>query len=336
MYNANFSPFLRPSPILLFCPVCNGMFHTYSGFINHIQITHPLSSELNIILHSSIYASGTFLPTNPLSTQPMAPQDVRPRRNDNIVILPTPSSNLNHPIISRGRALPIDRQQMARRNMFVSIRRGITPIMDRQQMERRNMVESSSKAIVDRTTPLINQLDVPISSNADERGLAYSTMSQLGYMMLAPEEKNVIHISNMHNANFSPFLTPSPILLSCPLCYGMFHTHSEFIIIYKSIYAYGTFLQGNPLSTQSAAPRNVRPRRNDNIVILPTPSSNLNHPISRGRSIPIDRQQIARRNMFVSIRRGITPIMDRQQMERGNIVESSNEAIVDCTTPLIN
>ncbi|KAG5607035.1 hypothetical protein H5410_028527 [Solanum commersonii] len=52
--------------------------------------------------------------------------------------------------------------------MFVPIRRGITPIMDRQQMERRNRVESSREAIVDCTTPLINQLDVPISSNADE------------------------------------------------------------------------------------------------------------------------------------------------------------------------
>jgi len=111
---------------------------------------------------------------------------------------------------------------------------------------------------------------------------------------------------------------------------------SNSYIIYKSVYASSTFLRGNPLSTQPAAPRNVRPRRNDNIVSLPTPSSNLNHPISRGKLISIDRQQIARRNMFVSIRRGITPIMDRQQMERGNIVESLNEAIVDCTTPLIN
>ena len=57
---------------------------------------------------------------------------------------------------------------MARRNWFVSIRRGTTLIMDREQMERRNMVESSREAIADRTIPLIDQLDVPISSNANE------------------------------------------------------------------------------------------------------------------------------------------------------------------------
>ncbi|TMW90215.1 hypothetical protein EJD97_016050 [Solanum chilense] len=82
--------------------------------------------------------------------------------------MPIPSSNLNLPIISRGIVLPTDRQQMTPRNMFVPIRRGITPIMDREQMERRSMVESSREALVDHTTPLINQLDVPITSNADE------------------------------------------------------------------------------------------------------------------------------------------------------------------------
>ena len=82
--------------------------------------------------------------------------------------MPTPSSNLNHPMISRDILLPIDRHLMARRNWFVPIRRGTTPIMDREQMERRNMVESSREAIADRTIPLIDQLDVPISSNADE------------------------------------------------------------------------------------------------------------------------------------------------------------------------
>uniref|UniRef100_A0A3Q7GLJ1 C2H2-type domain-containing protein n=1 Tax=Solanum lycopersicum TaxID=4081 RepID=A0A3Q7GLJ1_SOLLC len=168
MHNANFSPFSGPSPILHFCTVCNGMFHTYSGFVNHIQITHPLSSEQDIILHSSVYASVTFLSGNPLSTEPAAPRNVRQERNNNIVIMPTQPSNLNHPMISRDRALPIDRQLMARRNWFVPIRRGTTPIMDREQMERRNMVESSREAIVDRTIPLIDQLDVPISSNADE------------------------------------------------------------------------------------------------------------------------------------------------------------------------
>uniref|UniRef100_A0A3Q7GKE6 C2H2-type domain-containing protein n=1 Tax=Solanum lycopersicum TaxID=4081 RepID=A0A3Q7GKE6_SOLLC len=168
MHNANFSPFSGPSPILHFCTVCNEMFHTYSEFVNHIQITHPLSSEQDIILHSSVYASVTFLPGNPLSTQPAAPRNVRPERNNNIVIMPTPSSNLNHPMISRDRALPIDRQLMARRNWFVPIRRGTTPIMDREQMEKRNMVESSREAIADRTIPLIDQLDVPISSNANE------------------------------------------------------------------------------------------------------------------------------------------------------------------------
>ncbi|KAG5607034.1 hypothetical protein H5410_028526 [Solanum commersonii] len=133
-------------------------------------------------------------------------------------------------------------------------------------------------------------------------------------------------MSNMHNASFSPFLRP-PILLSFPLCYGMFHTYSEFINhIQIYIYIWYFFTRKSSINS-TVAPRNVRPRRNDNIVILPTPSSNLNHPISRGRAIPIDRQQMARINMFVSIRRGITPIMDRQQMERRNIVESSNELV---------
>ncbi|KAG5571106.1 hypothetical protein H5410_060872 [Solanum commersonii] len=63
--------------------------------------------------------------------------------------------------------------------------------MDRQQMERRNIIESSNEAIVDCTTPLINQLNVPISSNADELTFSY------------------------------------PIF--CPVCYGIFHTYSEFI-----------------------------------------------------------------------------------------------------------
>ncbi|TMW88535.1 hypothetical protein EJD97_018422 [Solanum chilense] len=157
MHNTNFSPLLGPSPILLFHPVCNGIFHTYFRFVIHIQITHPLSFEKNNILHSSVYASGTFLPGN-----------VRLERNNNILIMPTPSSYLNHPMINSGKVLPIDRQLMARRNWFVSIRRDTTLIMDREQMERRNRVESSREAIVDRTTPLIDELDVPISLNADE------------------------------------------------------------------------------------------------------------------------------------------------------------------------
>ena len=57
---------------------------------------------------------------------------------------------------------------MIRRNMFLPIRRVITPIMDRQQMKRRNIIQSSNETIVDCTTQLINRLDVPISLNANE------------------------------------------------------------------------------------------------------------------------------------------------------------------------
>ena len=52
--------------------------------------------------------------------------------------------------------------------MFALTRRGVTPIMDRKRMETRNIFESTNEAIVYSTTPFINQLDVPISSNTDE------------------------------------------------------------------------------------------------------------------------------------------------------------------------
>lgn len=78
----------------------------------------------------------------------------------------------------------------------------------------------------------------------------------------------------MNNAIFSPpsFSIPSRVLLQCPLCDGVFHTHMEFmnhvltthlssyeknIILYSPVHAYNPFLTGNPPSAQLTAPQHV-------------------------------------------------------------------------------
>ncbi|MCD7445808.1 hypothetical protein HAX54_000046 [Datura stramonium] len=79
------------------------------------------------------------------SAQPVVPQYANSQRNDGGVVLPTSSSSRNPPI-RWGRAPPVDMHQMARGNR----------------------VGGSNQAIVEYTRPLINQLNVPISSNANE------------------------------------------------------------------------------------------------------------------------------------------------------------------------
>lgn len=58
--------------------------------MNHVQITHPLLSEQNVILHSLVYASGAFLVGNPSSAQPVAPQHASSQRNDSVVNVTPP------------------------------------------------------------------------------------------------------------------------------------------------------------------------------------------------------------------------------------------------------
>ncbi|TMW81255.1 hypothetical protein EJD97_010828 [Solanum chilense] len=166
MTYANFSSFLRPFRVLLYCPVCLGMFHIHFQFMYHVQNIHRLVLEQNIILQSSVYGSDTFVPANPPSTQHLAPQQANLLIN-NVVIRPTTSLNRDHPI-RRDRALRIDGQQMIRYNIIVPVMRGSTSIMDRQQMERRNIIESSNGSIIDSWRSLINGVDVPNSSNVDE------------------------------------------------------------------------------------------------------------------------------------------------------------------------
>ncbi|KAF3670262.1 hypothetical protein FXO38_05662 [Capsicum annuum] len=176
MHNANFSP---PLFHIVRCPLCHEIFRIHSEFMNHVQTIHPLS-EQDAILNSHVDAYGILL------------QNASSQRNDRIVVQPTmpPNRNLPRrwgraPLINRqqitsnqlrrwGRAPPINRQQMAIRNRVLQRRRGTTPPTDRQQMARSIEVRGSNSTFADSnesnnfTKPLINQLDVPISSNADD------------------------------------------------------------------------------------------------------------------------------------------------------------------------
>ncbi|MCD7445807.1 hypothetical protein HAX54_000045 [Datura stramonium] len=113
--------------------------------MNHVQTAHPSSSDKNAILISPVLATGVFLSENSLLAQPAVPQYANSQRNDGGVVLPTSSSNRNPPI-----------------------RRGATPPVNMHQMARGNGVGGSNQTIVEYTRPLINQLDAPISSNANE------------------------------------------------------------------------------------------------------------------------------------------------------------------------
>lgn len=143
MNNSNSSPsFLLPSPVQLHCPLCSGMFPTYYAFLSHLEDTHPSPSERNAILCTShVYASSPVLQGN----QPSAPQHPTSQINNNVVFQPTLPSNFNHPIRS-------DR----------------APPTESKQMEIGIGGSNSNEIVHDCTIPLINQLDVPISSNADE------------------------------------------------------------------------------------------------------------------------------------------------------------------------
>ncbi|KAG5630434.1 hypothetical protein H5410_002151 [Solanum commersonii] len=132
------------------------------------------ASSQNAILRFPIFASNNFFPEILSSTQPLTPQHMSSRRNDGVVILSISSWNYNHSI-RNDRTSTIDRQQMARRNNVVPIRRGRALPMNMVQMERRNIVggsnstfRNSNETIVYGTRQLINQLDIPISPNADE------------------------------------------------------------------------------------------------------------------------------------------------------------------------
>ncbi|KAG5572270.1 hypothetical protein H5410_062036 [Solanum commersonii] len=132
------------------------------------------ASSQNIIVRSPIFTSNTFFLGNSTSTQPSAPQHVSSQINDGVVMFLTSSSNCNHPI-RNDRTPAINRQQMTRRNTGVSISRGRAPPMSMLQIERRNEVggsnsifRNSNETISFGTRPLINQLDVLVSSNAEE------------------------------------------------------------------------------------------------------------------------------------------------------------------------
>ncbi|KAM3249274.1 hypothetical protein P3L10_011043 [Capsicum annuum] len=151
MHHANFSPlFVAPSRVLLHCPLCNGMFRTHLEFINHVRTTHSLT-EQDVILRSYVYASNIVLPRNFLSAQYVAPQHASFRRNDEVVVQPTSSLNRNQ-LIRWSSASLVNRQQMARRNRVV---------------EGSNSTFAYPNETI-ATQQLMNQLDVPISSNADE------------------------------------------------------------------------------------------------------------------------------------------------------------------------
>ncbi|KAF3670260.1 hypothetical protein FXO38_05664 [Capsicum annuum] len=142
------------------CLLCHGIFRTHSEFVNHVQTIHPLT-VLDAILNSHVDASGILL------------QNSSAQRNDRIVVPSTTPSNHYQPI-RRARTPPIDRQHMARQNRVVTISRGSTPPTNTQQMARNIEIEGSNSTFADSnelddfTKPLINQLDVPISSNADD------------------------------------------------------------------------------------------------------------------------------------------------------------------------
>ncbi|KAF3670261.1 hypothetical protein FXO38_05663 [Capsicum annuum] len=128
--------------------------------MNHVETIH-LSSEQNANLNSHVDKDGIFL------------QNESSLRNDRVVVQLTTPSNHNQPI-RWARASPINRQQMVRRNRVVQRRRGTPPPTDRQQMARSigaggsNSIFANSNESDDFTKPLIDQLDVPISPNADD------------------------------------------------------------------------------------------------------------------------------------------------------------------------
>ncbi|OIT01289.1 hypothetical protein A4A49_60126 [Nicotiana attenuata] len=110
----------------------------------------------------------------------------------------------------------------------------------------------------------------------------------------------------MHNTNPSPppILIPCRVLLRCPLCYGIFHTHFDFmnhlqshplsseqdVILRSGIDAVALPLPTHSPSTQPALSQQESSRRNNIGIVRPTSSSTLN------RSQPTERQQVARRN----------------------------------------
>ncbi|OIT39910.1 hypothetical protein A4A49_53815 [Nicotiana attenuata] len=144
MQNTNPSPppILIPCRVLLRCPLCYGIFRTHFDFMNHLQF-HPLSSEQDVILRSGVDAAALPSQSHLQPTQPAPPQHASSRRNDRGIVLPSSSSsNRSHPT-NEG-------HQMARRN------RGRAP----------STTFLDLNVTHDGTKPLINQLDVPISSNA--------------------------------------------------------------------------------------------------------------------------------------------------------------------------
>ncbi|KAM3326788.1 hypothetical protein P3S67_001914 [Capsicum chacoense] len=151
MHHANFSLLsIAPSRVLLHCPLCNGIFRTYLEFINHVQTIHPVA-EQGVILRSHVYASNIVFLANPLSAQHVAPQHASLQRNEGVVVQPTSSLNRNQ--LTRWCSVPpVNRQQIARRNRVV---------------ESSNLTFAYPNETI-ATQQLMNQLDIPISSNADE------------------------------------------------------------------------------------------------------------------------------------------------------------------------
>ncbi|KAH0634266.1 hypothetical protein KY290_037680 [Solanum tuberosum] len=147
----------------------------FQGNLPSTQPANPAhASSQNVILHSPIFALNTIFSRNLPTTQPSVQQHTSSRRNNGVVILSTSSSNRNHPI-RNDRTSAIDRQQMARGNSVMPISRGRAPPVNMLQMERRNRVgdsnsslRNSNQTIVYGTRQLIDQLDVPVSSNVGE------------------------------------------------------------------------------------------------------------------------------------------------------------------------
>ncbi|KAG5588194.1 hypothetical protein H5410_048628 [Solanum commersonii] len=153
MNNPIFSP---PSfHVLLRCPLCDGAFRTHMEFRIHVLITHPSRHEQDIILRSHVYASIILSTENPPSAQPAAPQHGTFFQGN------LPSTQPANPAHARNNVMPISR--------------GRAPPVNMLQMERRNRVgdsnsslRNSNQTIVYGTRQLINQLDVPVSSNVGE------------------------------------------------------------------------------------------------------------------------------------------------------------------------
>ncbi|KAK6781057.1 hypothetical protein RDI58_023241 [Solanum bulbocastanum] len=274
MNNANLSPpsSLLPCRVFLRCPLCYGAFRTHMEFMNHVQTTHLLLSERNIILCSHAYASNTLSLANPLGSNLAASQH-------------TSSQN----VIQHSSGYPSG------------------------TLLRENMLSAQSTASQQTS-----------SQNVIQHSSGYPSGTLLRENMLSAQSTAPQHASP-HNVILRP-----PLYSSGPLFLGNLssvqhaapqHANLQNVIQRSPLYGSGNFFTGNMSSPQPAAPQHASSRRNDNIVIPPTLSSNCNNPIRSDRAPPIDWQQMARSNRVGG---------------PNSTFFNLNESIIDCTRPLIN